>query len=145
MKNIIAIIRNECVEPSRSALEQIGVRGVAFLQVMWQKRQGWGTGISPLGDRGHLTNPDRLRHRHTTPPGPNSTVSADAPDTESLPEFLPKTMLIMAVIDEDVLPVIQALVRINQSGYPGDGRIFVCPMVTTIGIGTGKSGDTPVL
>jgi nitrogen regulatory protein PII 2 len=41
--------------------------------------------------------------------------------------FIPKRMIYAVVEDEDVPKVVETIIRTNQSGYIGDGKIFVCP------------------
>jgi nitrogen regulatory protein PII 2 len=54
----------------------------------------------------------------------------------------PKAMLIMVISDEDVLPVVHALITVNRSGHHGDGKIFICPMVTAIEIRNSECGNS---
>src|SRR5580658_9818905 len=44
---------------------------------------------------------------------------------EYVVEFVPKTKIEIAVLDELVDPVIEALVKAAQTGKVGDGKIFV--------------------
>lgn len=139
MKKIIAIIRNECVEQSRSALEKIGINGVVVLHVRAQSHQKSGI-CDPHSEKS-------MRKGDTICPVHRQGMKIDTENTrhslyiESELEFLPKTMLIMAVTDEKVHPVVHALIQLHLNIRHGDGAIFVCPMVTAIGIGTGNHGD----
>ncbi len=42
--------------------------------------------------------------------------------------FLPKRLIICVVEDAQVEAVVAAIVRVNQTGNPGDGKIFVLPL-----------------
>ena len=42
-------------------------------------------------------------------------------------QFLPKRMVSWFVPDEKVDQLLTALIRVNQTGNVGDGKIFVCP------------------
>ncbi len=55
--------------------------------------------------------------------------------------YVPKRMLQILVPDEAVQPVIQAIIRVNQTGYPGDGKIFVSPVEDAVRIRTGERGE----
>lgn len=55
--------------------------------------------------------------------------------------FLPKKMLVMITGDDEVPLIVQTLIRANQKGQHGDGRIFVCPLEDSIRIRTGEHGD----
>jgi len=43
--------------------------------------------------------------------------------------------------DSDVSRIAQALVDANQTGCHGDGRIFICPMISAVRVRTGEQGD----
>ncbi len=52
----------------------------------------------------------------------------------------PKTKLEMMVPDEMVDAVVEAIQRYARTGKPGDGRIFVFDVETTVKIRTGERG-----
>jgi nitrogen regulatory protein PII 2 len=51
-------------------------------------------------------------------------------------------MLVIVAIDEEVSRIVHAIVNANQTGLHGDGRIFICPMISAIRVRTGERGDT---
>lgn len=55
-------------------------------------------------------------------------------------EFVPKVKLEIAVQDQDVDAVIDALVAVTRSGQVGDGKIFVTPIDRVVRIRTGDEG-----
>ena len=55
--------------------------------------------------------------------------------------FLPKRMLIIIAPDCDVPSIVQTLIDANQTGRHGDGKIFVCPLISAIRVRTGEQGD----
>ncbi|HEX3846177.1 MAG TPA: P-II family nitrogen regulator [Steroidobacteraceae bacterium] len=57
---------------------------------------------------------------------------------EYLVEFVPKSKLEIAVIDELVDPVIDALVKAAHTGKVGDGKIFVFDLEQVVRIRTGE-------
>ncbi len=59
-------------------------------------------------------------------------------------DLLPKTKVEVVVLDEDVPPVMNAIVRSAQSGDIGDGKIFVMPVYDAMRIRTGESGNDAV-
>ncbi|MGA2122411.1 MAG: P-II family nitrogen regulator [Methanoregula sp.] len=141
MKEIIAIIRTDHVEPTKGALESIDVKGITFSNVIGRGRQ-----------RGTIRVPD-----------PESTVRkdvgvyimqqrgiiSDADDPKyHVPVqkeielgFLPKKMLMIVVNDDEVPHIVDTLTQINRSGQQGDGKIFVCPMTDAVRIRTGERGN----
>lgn len=54
--------------------------------------------------------------------------------------YVPKRMLHIAVPDEAVERVVEALIAVNQTGHPGDGKIFVLPLEEAVRVRTGETG-----
>ena len=62
--------------------------------------------------------------------------------TEYTIEFVPKVKIEVAVADEQVIPVIEAINRVARTGSIGDGKIFVRDLHNVIRIRTGETGET---
>ena len=56
-------------------------------------------------------------------------------------DFLPKTKIEMAVADDVVEQVIEAIENTARTGKIGDGKIFVSPVEQAIRIRTGETGE----
>ena len=56
-------------------------------------------------------------------------------------DFLPKVKIEIAVADDVVAKVIDAIVGAAQIGKIGDGKIFVLPLEEAVRIRTGEKGD----
>jgi nitrite reductase (NADH) small subunit len=101
---VTAIIRTPSWPATKQALEDIGCTSYARFRVLGRGEQ---RGLS-------LQNQPQEAHpshdwRHTVP-------------------FLPKT-LVEVIVDRGLLEaVISNLIRANQTGQPGDGKIFVTPL-----------------
>jgi nitrogen regulatory protein PII 2 len=52
--------------------------------------------------------------------------------------FLPKRMVSWTLEEEQVPLLLQAIFDANQTGHPGDGKIFVMPVLYAIDIGAGE-------
>lgn len=106
MKEVIAIIRPEKWQPTKEALEGLGVLELAHYRVLGRGRQ---RGLRYLrrvtGERGV--------------PGTMAAVSV---------QFLPKRMVSWLVPDERLNELLGALIQVNQTGNIGDGKVFVCPV-----------------
>ena len=63
---------------------------------------------------------------------------------EYVVDFLPKIKIEIAVRDEMVDKVIEAIVKAANTGRIGDGKIFVTPMEEVIRIRTGERGSDAV-
>jgi nitrogen regulatory protein P-II 1 len=59
-------------------------------------------------------------------------------------DMLPKLKIEMVVIDQDVSPVVDAIVKGARTGEIGDGKIFVFPIEDVIRVRTGDSGASAV-
>lgn len=59
-------------------------------------------------------------------------------------DFLPKLKIELVVMDEDVSPVVNAIVRGARTGEIGDGKIFVIPIEEAVRVRTGDSGTSAV-
>lgn len=63
---------------------------------------------------------------------------------EYVVDFLPKVKLEIAVADEQVDAVIDAVTRAANTGKIGDGKIFVTALEQAIRIRTGETGNAAV-
>ena len=59
---------------------------------------------------------------------------------EYVVDFLPKVKLEIAIAEDQVESVIEAIIATAQSGKIGDGKIFVSSIEQTIRIRTGETG-----
>jgi nitrogen regulatory protein PII 2 len=59
----------------------------------------------------------------------------------SAPKLIPKRLLNLVVPDDLVQSVVKTIIEINQSGHPGDGKIFVMPLEDAHRVRTGENGD----
>ncbi len=66
------------------------------------------------------------------------------PTGESLTEatrLIAKRFFTLIINDQDVDKAVQAIISVNQTGNPGDGRIFVLPILETHSVRTGVGGE----
>ncbi len=59
-------------------------------------------------------------------------------------DFLPKVKLEIAIVDENLDRLIDAITSAAQTGKIGDGKIFVYDLEQTIRIRTGETGNTAI-
>lgn len=127
--------------PSKTALESIGIKGITFSNVIGRGRQKGtirtpdpeGTlqrriGISMMQQRGLITDADNPKFHLPV-------------EKELDLGFHQKRMLMLVADDDDVPTIVQTLIRVNQSGHCGDGKIFICPVSGAIRIRTGENGS----
>jgi nitrogen regulatory protein PII 2 len=105
MKEVIAIIRADKWQPTKEALDVLGVSEMASFRVL---------------GRGLQRGLRYLRRVAAGRSGPGTTIEMSI-------QFLPKRMVSWLVPEEKVNELVAALIRVNQTGNVGDGKIFVCP------------------
>jgi len=57
------------------------------------------------------------------------------------PKLIPKRLLNIVVPDDLVRSVVKTIIEVNQTGHPGDGKIFVMPVSDSVRVRTGETGD----
>lgn len=57
------------------------------------------------------------------------------------PKLIPKRMLTIVVPDNKVKTVVDTIIKVNQTGAPGDGKIFVMPVLDAVRVRTNERGD----
>lgn len=60
---------------------------------------------------------------------------------KSGPRLFPKRLLLVVVPDALAPTVVDAIISVNKTGNPGDGKIFVLPVKDAARIRTGECGD----
>jgi nitrogen regulatory protein PII 2 len=127
MKEIIAIVRRHQVPATKKALEEAGFNALTMQSAEGRGKQkgvgGWAAEVDP-----HL-NP-LLKHQ--------------TPEPDAVMKWIPKRMLTLIVQDEEVDKAVAALIKVNQTGHIGDGKIFVCPLEEVLRVRTGENGSRAV-
>lgn len=149
MRQIIAILQDDRVEETKAALEAVGVRGVTFLYVTGRGEQKGRVSARELA--GSLNRNMRMQLESHIPFDKLLDVmngEAGTPfqlETEFAIGFVPKRMLVIISCDKEVNRIVQVIVNKNQTGRHGDGRIFICPMISAIRIRSGEQSDKALL
>jgi nitrogen regulatory protein PII 2 len=120
VKEITAIIRMNKVQKTKDVLLECGFPSFTVRRVMGRGKQ-----------RGLCFE--------FNPPLPDPKNEA-----ETCIRFIPKRMFTVVVDDENVNDVVQKIIEVNQTGNPGDGKIFVSNITEAIRIRTGESGEATV-
>ncbi|MGO8677810.1 MAG: P-II family nitrogen regulator [Limisphaerales bacterium] len=76
-------------------------------------------------------------------------AQAEAPEAiarlrDDGPMLMPSRMMTVAVADESVSKLIEAVMRANRTGNGGDGKIFVLPIEDAVRVRTGERGTAAV-
>jgi len=119
MKEIIAIVRIDKMNQTKTALTEAGIdaffaheaqgrgRGFVNLQVLKGAQQGYEEAAAVLGEKGKL---------------------------------YPKRMITVVTADDQVKKVVDTIIEANQTGKPGDGKIFILPAPDAVRVRTGQTG-----
>ncbi|HLF03838.1 MAG TPA: P-II family nitrogen regulator [Dehalococcoidia bacterium] len=99
MKEVVAVVRPERREATLEAMRQAGIPEALHVRVMGRGRQ---QGLQ------------YLRRAQG--------------EQEAGMAFLSKRLVVWLVPDDQVAETVRTLIRVNQSGNHGDGKIFVCPV-----------------
>ena len=119
MKEVIAIVRMNMMDQTKKALTEAGV--AAFFA---HEANGRGVGFI------------------------NTHILAGAEDGyEEAASLLgekgklyPKRVVTIVVEDDVVDTVVEAIISVNKTGKPGDGKIFVLPLKDAVRVRTGETG-----
>lgn len=122
LKEIIAIIRPNKMEKTKEVLSALGFPAMTAHGVMGRGRQK-----AIIGEVSFYINEQELLKK------------------EGTMRYIPKRLISLVVPDEDVSLVVETIMRINQTGQIGDGKIFVCPINDAIRVRTKESGEEAIL
>ncbi len=120
MKDIVAVLRMNMMNKTKRALADAGVPSMTAKDAL-----GRGKGLVDFkvlegAEKGYEEAIAQLGQSH---------------------RLIPKRMLLTVVPDKLVDKVVKTIIKVNQTGKAGDGKIFVMPMTDAIRIRTGESGD----
>jgi len=119
MKEIVAIVRMNMMNKTKKALTEAGVD--AFFV---HEAQGRGKGF---------VNPQVLE-------GVKKGYEEAADLLGEKGKLYAKRVVTVVAPDEDVDGIVASIIEVNQTGKPGDGKIFVMPMGDAVRVRTGESG-----
>lgn len=135
MKEITAIIRRDKLPETKKALEDLGYPSLTIQSV-----EGRGKQKGAMCAEMDSEMPDSFCTAVKLKPTP-STYALD----HTLPKvalYVPKRLLTIVVPDDVVTTVVKAIIKVNQSGKAGDGKIFVSPIQDAVRVRTGeKNGE----
>lgn len=123
MKEVIAVVRMNMMNRSKAALSDAGID--AFFA---HEAQGRGKGF---------VNVEVLE-------GAESGYEEAAAVLGEKGKLYPKRMLTVVVADDVVPEVVEVLTKVNQTGKPGDGKIFVLPLGDAVRVRTSESGEKAI-
>ncbi len=132
MKEITAVIRRDKLPETKKALEELGYPSLTIQSVEGRGRQK-GAMCAEMDSE----MPDSYCTAVKLRPPP-STYALD----HTLPKvalFVPKRLLTIVVPDDVVTKIVKSVIRVNQTGRAGDGKIFVAPIEGALRVRTGET------
>ena len=125
MKEIIAIIRPKKMNETKQALIDAGVSSFTALgRVLGRGKGQVHFDILQGAGKGHPEAIEQLGNA---------------------PRLVAKRLIAIVVPDEMARITIDAIIKTNQTGKPGDGKIFVTPITDTLRVRTGETGDVALV
>jgi nitrogen regulatory protein PII 2 len=120
MKEVLAIIRMDKMNVTKQALADAG-----FASMTARKVVGRGKGkVDYLLLKGAQE-------------GYEEAINQLAPG----PKLMPKRMVVVVTEDENVPKIVETIIKVNQTGSPGDGKVFVMPVGDSVRVRTGETGS----
>jgi nitrogen regulatory protein PII 2 len=120
MKEVLAIIRMNRINQTKKSLVEAGISSMHARECL-----GRGRGLVDL---------DLLK-------GAEQGYEEAIAQLGNSQRFIPKRMVSIVVPDKLVGKTVSTLIAVNQTGKPGDGKIFVLPVSDVVRIRTGETGE----
>ena len=120
MKEILAIVRMNKINQTKRALSASGISSITARDAL-----GRGKGLVDLqllkgAERGYEEAISQLGQSQ---------------------RLIPKRVILIVVPDELVDRTVKSIIRVNQTGKPGDGAIYVMPCLDAVRVRTGENGE----
>ncbi|MDY6988592.1 MAG: P-II family nitrogen regulator [Thermodesulfobacteriota bacterium] len=121
MREIMAIIRMNMINQTKRALAEAGVSSITAREAL-----GRGKGLVDIkllkgAEQGYEEAISQLGQSQ---------------------RLIPKRMLFIVSREKYVERIVKIIIKVNQTGKSGDGKIFVMPVSDSISVRTRESGDT---
>ncbi|MFT4145925.1 MAG: P-II family nitrogen regulator [Mobilitalea sp.] len=122
MKEIITIIRPKKVSATKEALVSLGLPSMTAIPVLGRGKQ-----------RG-IESEVNIEYR----------AGILEQNKNGGMKYIPKRYLSIVVSDDKVEEVTSTIIKLNQTGQIGDGKIFICPIEDAFRIRTDEYGDDAI-
>ena len=135
MKEITAIIRRDKLPETKKALDDLGYPSLTIQSV-----EGRGKQRGAMCGEMDSEMPDSYCTTARLKPTPSMYALEHTLPKIAL--FVPKRQLTIVVPDDVVATIVKSLIKVNQTGKAGDGKIFVSPIDNAVRVRTGeKNGE----
>jgi len=123
MKEVMAVIRVNMINKTKIALADAGISSITARDAL-----GRGKGLVDL----------------------NLLKGAEKGYEEAISQLgqsqrlIPKRILFIVVPDKMVKKTVKTIIKVNQTGKSGDGKIFVVPVLDSVRVRTGEKGNITI-
>jgi nitrogen regulatory protein PII 2 len=138
MKEITAIIRRDKLPATKKVLADLGYPSLTIQSVEGRGKQK-GSMCSEMDSE----MPDSFCTAVKLRPTP-SIYALDHTLTK-VALYVPKRMLTIVVPDDVVTKLVKEIIKVNKTGKPGDGKIFVSPVEAAFRLRTGETGGEAII
>lgn len=123
MKEVLIIVRLNKLSRTKEALTNAGILGFTCRKVMGRGKKMYDSELYTVLQQDDL---------------PASSVGECFTEGSRL---IPKRLFTIMAQDEDVIKIIEAVLEVNSTGNPGDGKVFVLPVTESYRIRDGKQQE----
>jgi nitrogen regulatory protein PII 2 len=120
MKEIMAIVRINMMNQTKKALAEAGISSITARDAL-----GRGKGLVDL----------------TLLEGAEKGYEEAIAQLGQSQRLIPKRIFYVVVPDRLVQKTVKTIIAVNRSGKSGDGKIFIMPILDSVRVRTGESGD----
>jgi nitrogen regulatory protein PII 2 len=123
MKEVMAVIRVNMINKTKIALADAGISSITARDCL-----GRGKGLVDLS---LLKGAERGYEEAISQLGQSQRL-------------IPKRVLFIVVPDKMVKKTVKTIIKVNQTGKSGDGKIFVVPVLDSVRVRTGEKGNITI-
>ncbi len=123
MKEVLIIVRLNKISRTKEALTNAGILGFTCKKVMGRGKKMNISELFPVLDQEELP---------ASPVGEYFTEGS---------RLIPKRLFTIMAQDEDVEKIVTAVMEVNSTNNPGDGKIFVLPITAAYRIRDGQQQE----
>ena len=120
MKEVMAVIRMNMINKTKIALADAGISSITVRDCL-----GRGKGLVDLS---LLKGAEKGYEEAISQLGQSQRL-------------IPKRILFIVVPDKMVKKTVKTIIKVNQTGKSGDGKIFVVPVLDSVRVRTGENGN----
>ena len=123
MKEVMAVIRMNMINETKIALADAGISSITARDCL-----GRGKGLVDLS---LLKGAEKGYEEAISQLGQSQRL-------------IPKRVLFIVVPDKTVEKTVKTIIKVNQTGKSGDGKIFVVPVLDSVRVRTGEKGNITI-